>query len=149
MWKNTPRLNIGDTLTPPSTDLTPTNQGTAPISSFLRPSPFSPPRVTSDELQIAVNTKWTLSGLNGSCGGWDQPRTEPEPGGLNGTLRTEIRVTEPGSDHDSRGQDEVGPRQTERCSHGWTGSERLGAAVFGLWRASQGQVAAGEQAGRT
>ncbi|CAL8391195.1 unnamed protein product [Arctogadus glacialis] len=36
-----PRLNSGDTLTPPSTDLTPTNQSTAPISSFLRPSPFS------------------------------------------------------------------------------------------------------------
>ena len=64
--------------------------------------------MTSDELQIAVNTKWTPSGLNGSWDGWDQPRTEPEPGGLNGTLRTEIRVTEPGSDHDSRGQDEVG-----------------------------------------
>ena len=45
--------------------------------------------MTPDELQIAVNTEWTLSGLNGSCGEPDQTRPDRERGGLNGTLRTE------------------------------------------------------------
>ena len=40
-----------------------------------------------------------------------------------------------------------GPRQTERCSHGWTGSERLGAGCSGCGAPARGGSPQGSRRG--